>query len=168
MTELKYILDLCTRYQTEIETNSANYPFGTCYLSAFFFQTYFRDKYNARLIIGSLGLIDKSGKYVVYGNIRPRKYQNVGDYHAWCEINLNDRVYIIDPSIKYNIKFLKDHYRIKISNKVPSVIVTDQKSCYHWIYVENSDLIKFAEPFLNSIPTDFIEYLSQQMKDVTL
>jgi len=167
MRDLEYILQLCKLYQAKLEEFTSNYPSGSCYISAYFLSNYLKDRYDARIVFGNLAIISKLGKYVVYGSIKLKKDINVGDYHAWCELTINGREYIVDPSIKYNIKFLKDNYRLKVSQKVPEIIITDQKSTFNFKYIENTVFKKYADPFIKQIPQSLLDSLTEELDGVT-
>jgi len=161
--DLEHILKLCKLYQGKLEEFAPNYPTGSCYISAYFFANYLKDRYNARLVFGSLAIVGKSNKYAVYGAIKNVKNINIGDYHAWCELVIDGKEYIVDPSLKYNIKFLKVNYKFKVSPKVPDIVISDQKSTFNFKYIENSNFRKFADPFIKQIPETLLQLLTLEL-----
>ena len=136
-------------YQEILENLAGNFPTGTCYMSAFCISEFLNLKgISARDVAGNLALINKNGKYVIYGNLK-LKGQKVGEYHAWCEAIINDKTYIIDPSLKYNIVFLKKTMGVKLSPKIPLSLITTEKDTYNWKYVEDEKLKSIAKHFLD-------------------
>ncbi len=140
---------ICIDYQEILENLVGNFPSGSCYMSAFCLSEFLNSKgFSSRNVAGNLALIDKNGKYIIYGNLK-LKGKKVGDYHAWCETTIDNKTYIIDPSLKYNIVFLKKTVGIKLSPKIPSSLITTEKDTYNWKYVEDEKLMPMAQYFLN-------------------
>jgi len=84
-------------------------------------------------------------------------------YHTWCEALVNGTTYIVDPSLKYNKVYLKKHHprKIKISNKIPDVLVSDKKETYLWKYIEDESLENISQSNLDDCSAELTTYLSQ-------
>ena len=157
MTIIKQLQEVGTTYQKTLEEITANFPTGTCYLSAYCITEYLKQiGLNAKIIIGELALINIKDKYITYGSsFKIKKSINVGDYHAWCELSSENGSYIIDPSMKYNIAFLKLNHNFKVNKKTPSVLVTTEKFNYYWKYKENDKLVSHYNSFISKVPESF-------------
>lgn len=147
--ESSKILEVGLLYQKTLESIVANYPSGTCYLAGYCLAEYFKTKgFESKSVTGSLALIDKNGKYIVYGNLNIPKSNKIGSYHTWCEIFINDEWYILDPSLKYNKVTLIKIYRFKLNSKIPDLLFTNDKNTYVWKYIPNENLVKESNNFL--------------------
>ena len=108
------LLQIAQRYQQTLESSVENYPTGTCYLAGYCLAEYFNGiGIPAKSVTGELAIVDKNGKYAVYGNMKIKKSTSVGYYHTWCEVLVNDKWFIVDPSMKYNKTFLKSSMNFK-------------------------------------------------------
>ena len=156
----KDLLELCEKFQEKLENVSINFPSGTCYLSGYCLSEYLkRQGIDAKSITGSLALIDKNGRYVVYGALNLKKSKRIGVYHTWCEANISGKTYIIDASLKYNLIKLKKEFNIKVDDKISNSLVTKDKITYHWKYIQNDSLEKHSLEYLNKIEKQMIENL---------
>lgn len=156
----KDLLELCDKFQEKLENEAINVPSGTCYLSGYCLSEYLKGKgIDAKSITGSLALVDKNGKYVVYGTLKLKKSKRIGVYHTWCEAIISGKTYIIDASLKYNLIKLKNEFNVKISDKISNSLVTKDKVTYHWKYVQNDSLEKHSLEFLKKIDKQMIENL---------
>lgn len=146
------LFEIGKTYQEIIEERVKPFPSGICYHSAASLHAYFSKIYfESSVVVGDLAMLNTSDKFAVYGNMSLKRQENIGDYHAWCEIVLDDITYIIDPSIKYNKIFLKDSFKFKTSNKISDVIVSTKRETYHFKYRKNDLLIPKYESVLNTI-----------------
>lgn len=145
----------------EIEKLNGKPPQGTCHLIAYLMVKRLAiNNIKARTVTGNLELMDKSGKKVYYGNQNPNNKRNVGFYHTWCEAIINEERILIDPSLKYNIAYLKK-FKIRINSKVPKVLVTDKFSTYYYVYSEDEKLKKLSDKELLNVPVSFIDELEK-------
>ncbi len=175
MRTIDKLKSICKTYQDSLEMQVSNFPTGTCYLSAFCLNEYFKKiGVVSKLVIGELAIINSKDRYVIYGKLlNLKKSLNVGDYHAWCEVEIEGKWFIIDPSIKYNIVFLKKQYNFKISSKVEESIVTYEK-IQHIIgkYKENYDLTSYYTHFIHNasdkLKTDLIDILVKKPPHISV
>lgn len=155
---------LSEKYQNFLEEIVANYPTGTCYLSAHILTEYFIELgLKANVVVGNLALLNIKDKYAVYGHYNLKKSINVGDYHAWCELQLNGLSVIVDPSIKYNSHFLKNHHNFKTSKKIGDSIVTVENENYYWKYRENQNLKVHYDFFIEKASDRIIKIILEQL-----
>jgi hypothetical protein len=132
-------------YQNTLESNVVNYPSGTCYLAGYCLAEYFKKiGFDSKSVTGSLALIDKNGKYIVYGNLNIPKSNRIGVYHTWCEILIDEEWHVLDPSLKYNKVTLKS-FGAKLNPKIPDILFTKDKNTFVWKYVDNENLVKESD-----------------------
>ena len=143
------------KIQEAIEDTFANEPSGICFLTGFCTNEVLQSRgFKSRKVTGKLALMNRNGKkYVVYGKLNGI---TVGDYHTWCEVENEGKVYIIDPSLKYNIKFLSVN-RIELSKSIPEILVSDEKNTFNWKYIEDSTLERYSLSYLKTVHPDAIE-----------
>jgi hypothetical protein len=141
-------------YQYILEKSFKNFPSGTCYLAGYCLSEYFkRLGFESKSVTGSLALIDKKEKYIVYGNLNIPKSSRIGLYHTWCEIFIDDEWYILDVSLKYNKVVLKS-FGANLSPKIPDILFTKEKNTFIWKYVPNENLVKESDYFLEKVPDE--------------
>lgn len=147
------LFEIGKTYQKIIEERVAPFPSGICYHCAASLHKYFAKlSMHSSVVVGDLALLNISDKFAVYGNkMNLIKQENVGIYHAWCEVEIDENIFIIDPSIKYNRVFLKNQFNFKTSKKVLDVIISKERNKYHYKYRRNDSLISIYEDFLNKI-----------------
>ena len=135
----KELLIISSNLQKSIEDTFTNEPTGICYLTGYCMSEILNTMgYKTKKVTGKLALkYKKIDKYAVYGKL---KGTNVGDYHTWCELDSDGRIYIVDPSLKYNKKALKDIFKIKLSDKIPDILVTAESNTYNWKYIQDDSL----------------------------
>ena len=132
---------------------------GACYLYGHCLAEVFSKLgYNSKKVTGSLALICKGDKkYVVYGTL-PMKGYNVGDYHTWCEVQLGDSWYIVDPSIKDNKVAIKGHpEKIKLNPSIPDIVVSSESITFKYKYIPDEKLEHYSIEWLDKLPTKFIK-----------
>lgn len=159
MTEL--LQETSKRFQqTELSEST-----GICYLTGHILTEYFKSiGYNARKVTGKLCLVNTKGKYVTYGRTKIKKSEMVGYYHTWCEVEMNGEIWIIDPSIKANKRYLKNNCNIKLDKGINDTIITNSQNTYKWKYIEDERLSPLSESWLSSIPRELIENILQDLK----
>jgi hypothetical protein len=143
------------KIQEAIEDTFANEPSGICFLTGFCVNEVLQSHgFKSRKVTGKLALMNRTGKkYIVYGKLNGI---NVGDYHTWCEVEHEGKIYIIDPSLKYNIKYLSTN-KIGLSKSIPEILVSVEKNTFNWKYIEDSKLERYSLSYLETVPPDAIE-----------
>jgi hypothetical protein len=143
------------KLQEAIEDTFVNEPSGICYLTGFCANEVLQSLgFKSRKVTGKLALMNRNGKkYFVYGKLNGIQ---VGDYHTWCEVEHEGKTYIIDPSLKYNIKFLSLN-KFELSKSIPSILVSDEKSTFNWKYIEDSNLERHSMSYLKTVHPDAID-----------
>lgn len=154
---------IASKLNNKVERLNGAPPYGTCHLLAHLMVKHLElRKIKARTVTGHLMLLDKNEKKFYYSNKNPSNKRNVGYYHTWCEADINDERILIDPSLKYNIAFLKK-FRIKINAKIPEVLVTNKFSSYYYRYSEDEKLKKLSDIELLNIPASVKEKFEIQI-----
>ncbi|MCR8667939.1 hypothetical protein NO995_09620 [Aestuariibaculum sp. M13] len=142
--------------QKTIEDKSINEPVGACYLYGHCLTEIFgRMGLQSRKVSGKLAILQKKGKcrYITYGKL-PFKGQQVGVYHTWCEVIIDNEVFIIDPSLKSNLNFIQKTFKIKIDRMVEQdVLVTSTSKTYYYKYFEDTSLESASNTSLISLTT---------------
>ena len=158
MSTEEKLLKIAKCYQAIIE-ESVDDLSGICYHSAASLHHYFSIiSVQSEIIVGNLALLNNSDKYAVYGDkMNLLKQVIIGNYHAWCEVILDDRRYIVDPSIKYNKRFDKKVFKFKTSKMIPDIIISQERETYHRKYVKNDSLISQYEYYISTIPKGYME-----------
>jgi len=84
-------------------------------------------------------------------------------YHTWCEATIDGKIYVVDPTLKYEKIYCRKHLikKIKLSNQIPDVLVTDLMNSYLWKYKEEKSLKSLSKSYLSKCDPVFIAYLSQ-------
>jgi hypothetical protein len=143
------------KIQEVVENTFINYPSGICYLTGFCVHELLKNRgYNSRKVTGKLALRSRNGKKnIVYGKLEGIL---VGHYHTWCEAEYKGKTYIIDPSLKYNIKYLSQK-KIKLSKSIPELLITEQKNTFNWKYVEDPELEQYSLSYLKNVHPDTID-----------
>jgi hypothetical protein len=131
---------------------------GTCYLIGHCLSEIFKSQgFKSKCVSGTLSLkMHNSKKYAKYGASK-LKGETIGNYHTWCEVIINNQVFIIDPTLKYNIAFLKVYFKIKIDRKIPNIILTSTKKNFYYQYTENNYAEKLSKKFLKKIDKKIIK-----------
>ena len=158
--EKNKLKEIAKKYQIELE-NYNKEPFGTCYLAGPCIAGYLQGiGVKAREVTGNLLILDKHGKYTVYGRNK-FKGKNVGEFHTWCEAEIDGKIYIIDASLKYNKIFLKEHFKIKANSNIPDILVTESQNTYYWKYFEEEELKPKSKTFYDEVSSSVIQKLTE-------
>jgi hypothetical protein len=149
--------------QAVMEEKLQGQTVGTCYLTGHCLAEIFnRLGFESRKVTGRLALLMKNGKnkYATYGRFALKR-KDIGIFHTWCEVKINDKTFIVDPSLKANIRFTSKHFKIKFHPMVVSdTLVTDVFNTYYYKYCEDARLEKASNQSLNTLTTDeTINYL---------
>ncbi|MDA9343563.1 hypothetical protein N9R06_00515 [Algibacter sp.] len=151
------LYNIAEELQRAIEHESNNQAVGTCYLSGHCLTMVFNQLgVKARKVSGKLAILKKNGKskYVYYGRA-PLKGQQIGVYHTWCEVTVNDIKYIVDTSLKANLNFIQTAFRIKIHPMVEKgIMITEIPKTYYYKYFEDKSLEKESEKSLRTLATN--------------
>lgn len=152
----KQLNRIATNLQESIENIFKNEPTGICYLTGHCMTEILNTMgYKTKKVTGKLALKYKNiDKYAVYGKL---KGSNVGDYHTWCELDSDGKIYIVDAGLKYNKKGLRDLFKIRLSDKIPSTLVTDETNTYNWKYIQDDNLETKSLSFLHKISDSIIQ-----------
>lgn len=161
----KEILEITRKYQENLEELNGTPPYGTCHLAGYSLAAVFNERgYNSRSVTGHLMVLDKNEKKILYSSKDPTYRRNVGYYHTWCEIVMDGQIYIVDPSFKYNIPFLRKNYRIKVHPKIPPILVTKERHTYYWMYVEDNKLLPLSDAEMNKVDPNITDKLIDGLK----
>lgn len=148
-------------FQFKLESQFNTHPYGTCHLSGHCIAEQLkREGLTARAVTGHLSLRDKNGKMIYYGSKHTHSKRNIGYYHTWCEVSINNVVTIVDASLKYNIQALRQYYQIKAHSKIPPLLISNEPATYHWNYEEDKSLIHLSQQELNKVSPVIIEFLT--------
>lgn len=139
--------------QNVIENYSINEPVGACYLFGHCLNNIFKKLgYQSREVTGKLAiLLNKGkGKYISYGKLK--KCIQIGEYHTWCEIDFEGKKHIVDPSLKYNLKFLRRVGGYKVHGMVEKdLLVTGASNNYYIRYYEDASLKSLSRKTLKKL-----------------
>lgn len=153
------LLKIASNLQNSIEDTFANEPTGICYLTGYCMSEILNQMgFEAKKITGKLALMYRNNKkYAVYGKLNGFR---VGEYHTWCEVYYKDKTYIVDPSLKYNIKALSYFpEKILLSKSIPDILVTTDSNTYNWKYIQDDSLESLSLNFLQATPKEAIEMI---------
>lgn len=149
---------IASEVAVELEKTSPNTPVGCCYLIGHCLaEGFHKAGYNANEVTGHLILRDKHEKMIIYGHGKHRGTV-VGNYHTWCVLHHSDKSIIIDFAIKYNRNFLKQ-MKIKLSEKIPDIIISDNPSNWLYTYIKDEALVNQSKSFLNNAKPELINHL---------
>jgi len=150
---------ICTTFTDKIESLLDTYPIGTCYLIGHCLAEGFKKAgYNAKEVTGTAIFKDKNEKNIIYGK-SICKGKNIGIYHTWCVLEIDNHKIIIDPSFKYNKIAIKEYYDIKPNKNIPDFIITENANQWLYNYIEDSTLIGFSKSCLLLIKQSLIKEL---------
>lgn len=162
-TEFKNILtQLCLELICKLERKISHIPYGSCYLLGHCLAEGFsRSGLKAREVTGNLILQDKHRKSIVYGK---SNYHGklVGYFHTWCNLTLEEEL-IVDPSIKYIKMYLKKYCNIKLNERLPDILISNENHLWYYEYIEDKSLIPQSKFSLNKVDP---KLLSDLVKDV--
>lgn len=139
---------------------------GTCYLSGHCLSIIFnRLGFRSRKVTGKLAILLKNGKskYATYGRFK-LKGKQIGIYHTWCEVEVNGETFIVDPSLKANLKYSRKNLGVKIHSMVEKdTLVTKAFSTYYYKYLEDDSLEVHSNQSLETLTTEIlINYIIEQ------
>jgi hypothetical protein len=156
-TGLKNKLDkLCLEFTEKYENRFENYPIGTCYIVGHCLtEGLKRAGYIAKKVTGTHILKDKNEKNIIYGK-SIIKGKNIGYYHTWCVLEIDDEVIIIDPSYKYNKKGVNIN-PVKPNPKIPDFIITADSKQWLYCYYPDETLSHLSDFLLNQISGELIQ-----------
>lgn len=150
--------DICEQLLFIMEELFMNTPAGTCYLMGNCLAEGLSNAgILAKEVTGSLILKDTNGRNVVYGSKRFGG-TNVGSYHTWCEVEYDDETLIVDPSVRFNRKFLKAN-SVKLNPKIPDIIISNIHNCWLHSYYPDSRLIAESKHYLNMVDKEAVDHL---------
>lgn len=153
----KELLKIASNLQKSIEDTFANEPTGICYLTGFCMSEILNTMgYKTKKVTGKLALMYRNNKkYAVYGKLNGFR---VGEYHTWCEVYVDGKTYIVDPSLKYNKKALTYFpEKILLSKSIPDILVTSENNTYNWKYIQEDSLEPLSLNFLQATPKKALE-----------
>jgi hypothetical protein len=138
--------------QKTMKNEFGNSLSGICYLLGHCLTEIFKNQgYNSRCTTGTLALlINNQNKYAKYGRSNS-KGELIGNYHTWCEVEIDGKWFIVDPSLKYNTKFLKSCFKIKIDRTIPGILISSTPVTYYYRYVKNDALTAESKKYLNIV-----------------
>jgi len=167
-TELKNKLNnLCLEFSKKYEELITNYPIGTCYLIGHCLsEGLIKAGYNAKKVTGTLVLKDKNDKNIIYGKSKV-KGKNIGYYHTWCILEIDNEVIIIDPSYKYNKTGIKINL-LKTNPNIPDFIITNSSKNWLYSYFPDKNLENQSNLSLNNVPTELIEKIIDDVFDCVM
>lgn len=152
------ILTVSKRLQEVVEGSFVNYPLGSCYLVGHCMSELLKKwDYESRVVTGELTLRTRNGKVVRYGHIRKNGEINVGYYHTWCEVNICDESFIVDPSLKYIFSALKTYHSLKIISSVPEILISSAMKTNNYQYSEKDSLAKYSNENLSKLSIETID-----------
>lgn len=148
----EHLYEIGQLYQKELEKVILN-PFGICHLSAYCLTENLKMKgINATSVTGHLSLRDKKGKQILYSSDNPTAPRNIGYYHTWCEVTIEETKFILDASLKYNIRFIMLQHKRRIHPKIPPLLISPEFQTYYWKYTEDEKLLHLSQKQLDLIP----------------
>jgi hypothetical protein len=158
-----FCLDFCKRYENHV----GNHKTGTCYLIAYCLaEGLTRAGYNARKVTGTHILKDKNEKNIIYGKSIV-KGKNIGYYHSWCVLEIDNEKIIIDPSYKYNKDGIKIN-SIKPNPNIPDFIITSNSKTWLHSYFADENLEYKSNLSLNNISKELIEKIINDVFDCAM
>lgn len=161
---LKYNLEaLCLSFLGRLESFSDHEPIGTCYLIGHCLAEGFKNVgLTAREVTGTAIYKDKKGNNIIYGKSLV-KGCNVGFYHTWCELQIDNQNIIVDPSYKYNKLWIRSH-NLKLNKNIPDIIITDRPCQWFHTFIEDSSLQALSKYSLSQIDPIIIGQLIDEVE----
>jgi hypothetical protein len=155
----KNLVKICLELTNKMEECSPNYPFGTCYLVGHCMAEGLKKAgYNSREVTGTSFFKDKNEKNIIYGNSIVKGI-NVGFYHTWCVLEIDDERVIIDATFKFNKVGIKSYFNLKANNKIPDFIITTNSNSWLYSYVEDIKLISQSKYNLKQVNPNLVNLL---------
>lgn len=150
---------ICLQLTNRLEECSPNYPIGTCYLIGHCLAEGLKKAgYNSKEITGTAIFKDKNEKNIIYGKSIV-KGSNIGTYHTWCVLEIEGETIVIDASYKYNKVAMKSCYNLKLNNKIPDFIITNNSNSWLHTYVEDMKLTQLSKDFLETVSPEMVNIL---------
>lgn len=156
---------ICLEFTNKLENLSSNYPIGTGYLIGHCLAEGFKKAgFNCREVTGSAIFKDKNDKNIIYGKSIVKGI-NIGYYQTWCVLEIEGESIIVDPSYKYNKVAMKNYFNLKINNKIPDFIISNNKSSWLHTYVEDSELTRLSKNYLEMVDLETINILIDTVEE---
>jgi hypothetical protein len=158
------MLKTAIELQNVIEKKFKGQPVGICYLIGHCLSEIFKKQgYESRKITGTQALLLKNSKnrYIKYGSSELKGIL-IGNYHTWCEVDFGADTYIVDPSLKYNLKYLRSFLKIKTHCSIKDILITKTPNSYYFKYKEDTSLELQSLSFLKKISKEDIEFIIQK------
>lgn len=147
----KKLENICEDLIKIIENYSSGVPTGICYILGHCIAEGFKlAGYNAEEVTGTAYYKDKNGKNVIYGKSIVEG-KNIGFYHTWTELFLNDGKIILDASFKFNKVAMINNFNIKPNKNINDIIITNRKISWEHTYVNDKSLIRLSKMCLEKI-----------------
>lgn len=158
----------CTLFNDKLESLLSDKPIGACYLIGHALAEGFkRTGYIANEISGTAIFKDKFENNIIYGK-SVAKGKNIGLYHTWCTLEIDNETIIIDPSYKYNKIAIEDYYKIKPNKNINDIIITNKANNWLFTYIEDSSLKVQSKKCLDRIDNAFLEQLILETSDLVI
>jgi len=167
--ELKQLLEnICNGYNSELNEISTSSS-GSCYLTGHCLSIGLEKLgYKTKETTGVLFLKDKVDKYHIYGQDKYQRNGNlVGNYHTWCVLEFDGEEIIIDPSLGSLKSYLKSNLKVKIHDKIPNCLISNQNDTYYYRYIKDDKLIPQSKSFLNKIDPELINHLVNKIVELS-
>jgi hypothetical protein len=152
----EYLNQICSEFIMVYEKDVQPNPIGVCYLTGHVIAEGLKlAGFKATETTGNLILQDKYKKNIVYGK-STYKGKLIGFYHTWCILEYYNERIIIDPSMKYIKYDLKEHFNIKVNDRLPDCLITSDSNTWYYTYIEENTLSPRSKQFLSQIPKDWL------------
>ena len=162
----KNLTQICLELLNELEKITVNIPYGTCYLLGHCLSEGLRKSgFSTKEVTGHLVLQDKHRKNIVYGTSKS-KGKLVGYYHTWCVLNLGEEI-IVDPGLKYIKMYLKKFLNIKLNERFPDILISNEDYMWYYQYLEDSSLTLQSKFSLNKLDPNFVNHLISRVVEST-
>lgn len=155
---------ICLELTDKLESMTFSKPIGMCYLIGHCLTEGLKKAgFKAREVTGTAIFKDKNDKNFIYGKSIV-KGRNIGIYHTWCVLEIENEIIVMDPTFKYNKIAIKDYYGIKPHKNIPDIIVTNNQNSWLYRYVEDMSLIHFSKKCLQTVDQYLINHLVDEVE----
>lgn len=157
MKERDLLLLEAKQLQSIIEKYTKTPLYGTCYAFSHCLTRILQSKgYTAREVVGSIAVMLRNKSFMSWGDkIAPG--ENMGDYHSWVEVETEDGITLIDPSLKYDKKAVRKFSGFKVDEAVPDIFISHDHISRTLRYKENEKLRTEINNDIQKLPPDTIE-----------